>query len=71
LAVLAKKVAHRGLRLRAMSDFLPSDTRELKRYWENDLQQQVNPLPPLDEVLKELQGMLDESVAPHLHLTGI
>jgi hypothetical protein len=30
------------------------------------LGEQVNPLPPLDEILEELRGMLDKLVAPHL-----
>jgi predicted nucleotidyltransferase component of viral defense system len=66
--VLVKKVAHKGLRLRTVGDFLPSDSKELKRYWEKDLQQQVNLLAPLDEVLKELQDMLDRLIAPHIIL---
>ncbi|RLI07061.1 hypothetical protein DRO24_03820 [Candidatus Bathyarchaeota archaeon] len=66
--VLAKKIAHKELRLRSMSDLLPGDSKELKRYWEKDLQQQVNSLALLDEVLKELQDMLDRLIAPHIIL---
>jgi len=64
--VLLKKLTHKGLTLRDMSDFLPKNTGGLKRYWEEDLKQQVTLLPPLDEVLEELQDMLDKLVAPHL-----
>ena len=66
--VLAKKIAHKELRLRSMSDLLPGASKELKRYWEKDLQQQVNSLAPLAEVLKELQDMLDRLIAPHIIL---
>jgi len=40
----------------------------LKRYRENDLQQQVNSLPPLDEVLQELQDMFDKLLTPYISL---
>ncbi len=66
--VLSEKLAHKGLYLRSISDFLPKETNGLKRYWENDLQQQVNSVPPLEEVLGELQGMFDKLVAPHISL---
>ena len=66
--VLSEKLAHKGLCLHSMSDFLPRDPRGLKRYWENDLQQQVESLSPLEEVLGELQDMLDRMVAPHISL---
>jgi predicted nucleotidyltransferase component of viral defense system len=66
--VLSRKLAHKGLRPCAISDFLPKDPRALKRYWEEDLQQQVNPLPPLEAVLAELQDMLDKLLAPHISL---
>lgn len=66
--VLSEKLAHKGLCLRSMSDLLPGEPQGLKRYWENDLQQQVNSLPPLEEVLGELQDMLDKLVAPHISL---
>lgn len=66
--VLTKKLMHKDLCPRTMSDFLPGDSRELKRYWEEDLQQQVDPLLPLEEVLGELQGLLDKLVAPHVSL---
>lgn len=49
--VLVKKVAHKGLCLRSMSDFLPGDSKELKRYWEKDLQQQIESPVSLDEAL--------------------
>lgn len=64
--VLSKKLAHKHLSLHAVSEFLPRDSRVLKRYWEEDLQQQVNQLPPLEEVLGELQHILDKLVAPHV-----
>ncbi|MEA3253351.1 MAG: nucleotidyl transferase AbiEii/AbiGii toxin family protein [Chloroflexota bacterium] len=57
--VLSEKLAHKGLCLRSISDFLPKEPEGLKRYWENDLQQQVKLLPPLEEVLGELQDMFD------------
>jgi len=66
--VLVKKLAHKGLCLLTMSDFFPTDSRELKRYWENDLQQQVNPLPALEEVLEELRDLLDNLLAPYIPL---
>ena len=66
--VLSEKLAHKGLYLHSMSDFLPKESKGLKRYWENDLQQQVNSLPPLEEVLGELQDMFDKIVAPHVSL---
>ena len=64
-AVLGKKLAHKGIRLHDTGGFLPADPGELKSYWEQDLGQQVSPLPPLDEVLEELRGMLDELLSPH------
>ena len=66
--VLGKKFVHKGIRLHAISDFLPQDPRALKRYWEKDLRQQVSSLPPLDEVLRELQHMIDRLLAPHISL---
>ncbi|MCL0069484.1 nucleotidyl transferase AbiEii/AbiGii toxin family protein [Dehalococcoidia bacterium] len=66
--VLAEKLAHKGLGLRSMSDFLPGDPGVLKSYWEKDLKQQVESLPPLGEVLDELQGMLKKLVAPCMSL---
>jgi len=66
--VLAKKLAHKGLYPSTMSDFLPADSRGLQRYWESDLRQQVNSLPPLEEVLGELQNMLDKLLASHVSL---
>jgi uncharacterized protein len=64
--VLPKKLTQKGLSLHHVSDFLPEDAGGLKRYWEEDLEQQVISLPPLDRALKELRGMLDKLVAPHL-----
>ncbi|MDH5364158.1 MAG: nucleotidyl transferase AbiEii/AbiGii toxin family protein [Dehalococcoidia bacterium] len=66
--VLPKKLAHKGLYLQSMSDFLPKESKGLKRYWENDLQQQVDSLSPLEEVLGELRDMFDKLVAPHISL---
>jgi len=66
--VLPKKLAHKGLVLRNISDFIPKDIRGLKRYWEKDLGQQVDQLPPLDKVLGELRDVLDKAVPPHLPL---
>jgi len=66
--VLPNKLAHKGLRLRSMSDFLPKEPKGLKRYWENDLQQQVSLLSPLEEVLGELQYMFDKLLAPHISM---
>lgn len=65
-AVLLKKLTHKGLTIRNINDFLPGDTSGLKRYWDKDLEQQISPLPPLDEVLAELRDMLDKLAAPHL-----
>ena len=64
--VLQKKLSHKGLTITGIGDFLPQDTRVLKRYWEKDLGQQIIPLPSLDEVKEELGDMLDKLVAPHL-----
>lgn len=66
--VLSKKLAHKGLYLQSMSDFLPKESKGLKRYWENDLQQQVDSLSPLEEVLGELRDIFDKLVAPHISL---
>jgi len=64
--VLQKKLSHKGLTIAGMGDFLPQDTRVLKRYWEKDLGQQIISLPSLDEVIEESQDMLNKLVAPHL-----
>jgi predicted nucleotidyltransferase component of viral defense system len=66
--VVSDKLAHKGLCLHSMSDLLPREPRGLKRYWENDLRQQVKSLPPLEEVLGELEEMFDELVAPVISL---
>jgi len=64
--VMAKKLAHKGLRLHAIGDFLPEDLKELKRYWEEDLAQQISSLPPIEPVLEDLRQMLDNFVAPYI-----
>jgi len=69
--VFAKKLEHKGLRLLAINDFLPRDDGEyvdLKRYWEEDLRQQVDELPPFESTLEELRDMLDGLVGPHISL---
>jgi predicted nucleotidyltransferase component of viral defense system len=66
--VLEKKLRHKGLRLRTSADFLPENPVAIKRYWEQDLSQQVTALPPLEDVLNELKEMLDSYVAPYLRL---
>jgi len=68
--VLVQKLAHKSLGLASVTDFIPTDSRELRRYWENDLQQQVNSLPPLEEVLKELQALLDKHLVPYISLAS-
>ncbi len=64
--VLLKKLRHKGLAISSVSDLLPEDNGAIKRYWEEDLRQQINLLPPLDEVLGELRNMLERLVAPNL-----
>lgn len=64
--VLIKKLTHKGLVITSIVDFLPQDTGVLKRYWEKDLEQQITPLPSLDEVIEELGDMLKKRVALHL-----
>jgi len=66
--VLEKKLKHKGLYLRTVGDFLPANPAGIRRYWEKDLGQQVTMLLPLEDVLDELKGMLDSSVAPYLPL---
>ena len=66
--VLSKKLKHKGLCPSTMSDFLPKNSMGLKRYWERDMEQQVDPLTALERVLQELQEMLDKLIAPHLPL---
>lgn len=68
--VLSKKLAHKSLTLKSVSEFLPLDTRALKRYWEEELGQQVNSLLPLAEALKQLRELLDEFVAPYVTPAG-
>jgi len=65
-AVLQKKLSHKGLVITSVRDFLPQDRKVLKRYWEKDLGQQIIPLPPLDEVIEQLQDLLVKFVAPHI-----
>jgi len=64
--VLQKKLSHKGLTIADIGDFLPQDTRVLKRYWEKDLGQQIISLPSFDEVIEESQDILNKLVAPHL-----
>lgn len=64
--VLDKKLSHKGLCLNTTSDFLPKDLKSIKRYWEEGLGQQINPLPSLSVVLEELRELLDELVAPNV-----
>jgi len=66
--VLEKKLRHKGLRPTTTADFLPENPAAIKRYWEQDLSQQVTTLLPLEEVLSELKAMLDSHVAPYLPL---
>lgn len=66
--VLEKKLRHKGLRPTTTADFLPENPAAIKRYWEQDLSQQVTTLLPLEDVLSELKEMLDSHVAPHLTL---
>lgn len=68
--VLSKKLAHKSLTLESVSEFLPRDTKALKRYWEEELGQQVSSLLPLAEVLKQLRELLDEFVAPYMTSAG-
>jgi len=66
--VIQKKLRHKEIGLRTTADFLPQNAAGIQKYWEKDLSQQVAALPPLDDVLSELQQMLDIYVAPHLTL---
>lgn len=65
VTVLKQKLTHKGLAIRNPGDFFPKDPDGLKRYWEKDLGQQIRLLPPLVEVLAELQAMLDKLIAPY------
>lgn len=67
--VLLKKLSHKGLTITGIHDFLHQDIGILNQYWENDLEQQIIPLPSLDDVIEELRAMLDKLVAPHLDLS--
>jgi len=69
--VLQKKLSHKGLTITGIGDFLPQDTRVLKRYWEKDLGQQIISLPSLDEVTEELRNLLDKLVAPYIALPSV
>ncbi len=60
--VLTKKLMHKHLTITSINDFLPKDTNTLKQYWASELEQQINQLPPLDAVIKELQDMLKNYV---------
>jgi len=64
--VLLRKLAHKGLTITGITDFLPRDTGVLKRYWGKDLEQQIIPLPSLDDIIEELRDMMDKLVAPPL-----
>lgn len=64
--VLLKKLEHKGITVTSLNDFLPKDTGVLKHYWEKDLGQQINLLPALDVVMKELRDMLGKLVVPSL-----
>lgn len=64
--VLKKKIAHKGLTLSGIEGFLPTDRDSLRKYWDEDIGQQVNPLTQLDRVLDELGLLLGEHVEPYL-----
>jgi predicted nucleotidyltransferase component of viral defense system len=64
--VLKKKLAHKGITLDNIDNFLPVDTGSLRRYWEQDLAQQITKLPPLDQVLDELKILLNQLIASNL-----
>jgi predicted nucleotidyltransferase component of viral defense system len=66
--VLEKKLRHKALIIRTTADFLPEGVAGIRRYWDNDLSQQVATLPPLEDVLNELKQILDSHVAPYLPL---
>jgi predicted nucleotidyltransferase component of viral defense system len=68
--ILPGKLAHKGISLKSVIDFLPGDSKAVKRYWEEDLGQQISPLPPLAEVLEQLRELLDEFIAPHITPTS-
>ncbi|MFO8010211.1 MAG: nucleotidyl transferase AbiEii/AbiGii toxin family protein [Dehalococcoidia bacterium] len=65
-AVLETKLAHKGLPIPDIGDFLPDDFSDLERYWNNDLGQQVNPLPRLESVISDLRSLLADHVVPYL-----
>ena len=64
--VLIKKLLHKNLSLTGINDLLPQDITTLKQYWTSDLQQQIHQLPALDMVIKELQNLLEQILAPYL-----
>lgn len=69
VTVLLKKLAHKGLTISGIHDFIPRDNGVLKRYWEKELEQQIISIPSLDEVIEELSYMLKEYVAPYIGYT--
>jgi len=68
--VLQKKLSHKNLNVTTVGDFMPRDTKGLKRYWEKDLGQQIISLPSFDEVVEELRGLLDKLVAPYIAVSS-
>jgi len=66
VGVLKNKLTHKGITLNNVDIFLPVDISSLKRYWEQDLAQQIPKLPSLDQVLDELKILLYQLVAPNL-----
>lgn len=72
--VFTKKLEHKGICLLATSDFLPKDDEQhvdVKRYWEEDLRQQVHELPPFESTMHELRNMLDGLVGPYISLGAV
>ena len=64
--VLRQKLEHKGLHPITIDEFLPADPDNVKRYWNEDLGQQVNALPAFESAIEELQNLLKTLVAPHL-----
>jgi hypothetical protein len=56
------------LNLRSQSDFFQVNMADLRRYWENDLKNQIDSLPPLDMVNFDLREMVSRQINPHLKL---